>query len=124
VADNITTTTTLKAGCYELDSVIDSLLDAAEFDNDPLKPHKAAWTQTIKDLLRNRPEMTESDLTDSTELQEVVHLLVLHILFRLSDIEADKITAQKYWNKYRKAMNEVQLNDGISQASETLLVRG
>jgi hypothetical protein len=124
MADNITTTTTLKAACFELDSVIDALLDAAEFDNDPLKPHRAAWTQCKKDLLRNRPEMEETDLDDSTELQEVVHLLVMHILFRLSDIEADKITAQKYWNRYRKAMNEVQLNDGYSQASETLLVRG
>jgi len=124
VADSITTTATLRAEGLEYDDEIDRLLDAEEFDNEPLKPHKGGWSQVKRDLLRRRPELEESDLNDPTELMYVTHLCVLARLYDLSEIDDDGKKSQSYWARYRKEMKEVKLNDGVSQASETLMVRG
>jgi hypothetical protein len=127
MADSITNDVTLKAACLELDAEVDRLVDAGDFTDDPLKHHKAAWSQVKRDLLRRRPAVEETDLGDTDELLFATHLCALYILYSLSEIEDDAKKTQSYWQRYRKEMREVQLTiSGTEQAagaSETLLVR-
>lgn len=127
MADSITTTTTLKATCEELDETIDALLDAPEFTTSPSKPHEAAWSQVLRDLADRQPPVAESDLSDTDELLYATHLCVFYLLFKLSDIDADQVTAQKYWTRYRKEMRGKKLTllgtEQPTSATETRLVR-
>lgn len=127
MADSITTTATLKATCEELDEQIDALLDADEFTTDPLKPHKAAWSQVLRDLADRQPPVAESDLSNTDELLYATHLCVFYLLFKLSEVDADREIAKDYWRRYRKEMRGKKLTllgtERPTSATETRLVR-
>lgn len=119
----ITTQTTLKADYLILVSELDALVDAAEFDDDCVGLHTAAYEDLLRDLGKRRPGLTEADIADTSVLKHACHLWVLARLYEMSGFEEGKVKAEHWYSRYRKEMREVQIDDSVSSASETLVVR-
>lgn len=71
--------------------------------------HTAAWTAVKKDLAKRRNAIVEADLTDSSELLDATLYYVLNILYRMSEIETDQVEAKRWYKRYKKEMDEVQI---------------
>lgn len=127
MAATISTDTTIRAAFLILGSTLDSLQNAADFSGDTsVGLHTAAWTEIQRDLRKRSPPVIESDLSDPSELQHAAHLLVITMLFGLSDIEADQIRYNTWRARYRKEMRQVNLSVPSEQpaaATETTLLR-
>ena len=111
MADSITDKTDLLAAELILTSEFNRL-DTYDRNADSwASVHKRAWTEVKKDLKQLR-QLDESDLDDSTELEDVVLMKVLEIAYRTSDVEGDSVLAKRWGKRYEREFQRVRLTVG------------
>ena len=128
MADSITDNTALLAAELITRSEFDRL-NTYERDSDSwASVHKRAWTEVKKDLLKRRTRTEESDLDDTSELEDATLYKVLEIAYRTSDVEGDRKQAGLWRASYLREMAEIELTvNGVTLASEgqlTAVYRG
>lgn len=107
MAASITDNTDLLAAELILRSEFDRL-DTYDRNADSwLSVHTRAWTEVKKDLELVK-QLAESDLDDSTELEDVVLMKVLEIAYRSSDVDGDSIRAKRWSRRYEREFKQVQ----------------
>jgi hypothetical protein len=113
MADSITTNADLLAAEFILRSEFDRLNTYDRSQDAWASVHKRAWTEVKKDLKIVR-QIDETDLTDSSELEDVTLMKVLEIAYRTSDVDGDSMQAKRWERRYTrefKQLPELTVND-------------
>jgi hypothetical protein len=117
VAATITEQSDLLAAWLVLPAELERLTTSEMYSNNWLDLHTAAWSAVKKDLLKRRDPIEEDDITDTDELIDAVLYYVMHIAYRVSEVETDQIEAKKWYRRYTKEMNELQIT--VSGSAKT-----
>jgi hypothetical protein len=113
MADSITTNADLLAAEFFLRSEFDRLNTYDRSQDAWASVHRRAWTEVKKDLKIVR-QIDETDLTDSSELEDVTLMKVLEIAYRTSDVDGDSMQAKRWERRYTrefKQLPELTVND-------------
>lgn len=128
MADSITDQVKLIAAEFVTRSEIDSLTTYERRVDQWEAVHKRAWIEVKKDIAKRRKPLEESDLTDSSELEDATLMKVLEIAYRTSDVEGMDLKKHKWRARYRREMNEVQLTvntvEETREGQRTVVYRG
>lgn len=131
MADSISTQADLKAAWLVLPSEIETLTTSEMYADNWLTVHKAAWSAVKAEMYKRRDRLEESDLGDSSELLDATLYMVLHIAYRVSEIETHQVEAKRWYRRYQKEMSEVELSDSsgatigrTGERKQTRMIRG
>ena len=110
MATSISTQADLKAAWLILPSEIERLTTTEMESDNWATVHEAAWTAVKTDLYMRRDKIQEDDLDDTSELLNATLYYVLHIAYRVSEIEDDVINSKKWYRRYAKELGEIELS--------------
>jgi hypothetical protein len=108
MADSITDNTALLAAEFILSSEFDRLNTYDRNADSWASVHKRAWTEVKKDLKGLR-QLEESDLDDTSELEDVALMKVLEIAYRTSDVEGDSVLSKRWSRRYEREFQRVHI---------------
>jgi hypothetical protein len=108
MAATITDNTALLAAEFITRAEFDRLDTYSRNADSWLTVHTRAWTEVKKDLNTLR-QLSESDLDDTSELEDTTLMKVLEIAYRTSDVDGDSILAKRWYRRFQRELKTVQL---------------